>query len=196
MTRFIIGLTGGVGSGKSEASKILGSFGACIVDADTIARDAVNDPEIKQKLMSAWPSVFSNNQLDRKALGRIVFSNKDEREKLNRIVHPWIVLHCIEAIKRCKSKIAVLVAPLLIENGLQSMVNEVWVVDAPEEIRLKRIVEREKIAKEEALLMLQSQLPSEKKREAADVVIENGETIEKLKESLRKKWHAIEKNES
>lgn len=190
----LIGLTGGVAAGKSEASNILKELGACIVDADEIAREAAEDPEIKEKLKETWPQAFSQNTLDRKHLGRIIFSSKVEREKLNKIVHPWILMHCLGAIKKCPEEICVLVAPLLVENGLDSMVDEIWVIDAPEELRLKRVMEREKISKDEALQMLRSQLSSEEKRDVANSIIENNGSLEALRKTLKKKWESI-KNE-
>lgn len=178
-------------SGKSEASNILKRLGASIVDADLIAREAVLDPAIKAKLLAAWPEVFSKGSLDRKHLGRIIFADKKEREKLNQIVHPWILLHCMDEVKRCTTEVCVLVAPLLVENGLDSMVDEVWDIDAPEPLRLQRLMEREKISRDEALQMLRSQLTSEEKRSAADVVIQNNGSLEKFKKALEQQWETI-----
>jgi dephospho-CoA kinase len=192
MSPFVIGLTGGVASGKSEAASILASLGAYVVDADQIARDVVEYPEVKKQLQEAWPDVFENGKLNRARLRKIIFSSREEREKLNSILHPPILNEILRTIKECPKEVCVVVAPLLIESGLHQMVDEVWVMSVPREIQIKRLMNRDKIGKEEAEAMIQSQMPLDEKLAHAHHVIDNSGSSERLKTLLEEAWKKIE----
>lgn len=184
----VIGLTGGIASGKSEAASILKELGAFVVDADKIAREVVLLPEIHEQLKKEWPLAFEHETLERKKLAQIIFASKDEREKLNRILHPIIIQRALEEIRNSPKHVCVLVAPLLVEAGLHHVVDEVWAIHAPKETQIERLVKRDGISKEEALRMIESQLPSEEKSAFAHRVFNNSESTEALQTQLKKEW--------
>lgn len=187
----VVGLTGGVATGKSEAAAYLRELGAYVVDADLVAREVADLPEIRRQLKQNWPQVFTGEILDRKALGRIIFASGEEREKLNRMLHPIIVKRMLREVETCNQDVCVLVAPLLIESGLHQMVDEIWVLDVPLETQAKRLVEREHITREEALRIIESQLPAREKVALAHHIIDNSGPPEKMREQLRKEWEAL-----
>ncbi len=187
----VIGLTGGIAAGKSEAAHVLESLGAEVIDADQISRQVANLPEIQDKLKTNWPETFITGVLDRKQLGHIIFNSSEEREKLNKILHPVIIKEVLQAIKDSAKEVCIVVAPLLIEAGLHQMVDEVWLIHAPVDIQTRRLMEREGISKEEALRMIRSQLPAEEKLAHADRVFENTGSPEELKEELEKEWELL-----
>lgn len=190
-TPFVIGLTGGVASGKSEASAYLEKLGAQIVDADKIAREAVELPEIRRRMKESWPAVFDGDNLDRAALRRIVFSSREERERLNGILHPTIVNRILRTVEACEAPVCVVVAPLLIEAGLHQMVDEVWVVDAPEETQISRLIGRDNVSREDALLLLASQLPAQERLAHANRIIDNSGTPEQMRARIDEEWKSL-----
>jgi dephospho-CoA kinase len=187
----VIGLTGGIASGKSEAAKILENLGAKIIDADKIARDVVELPELRDVLRREWPQAFEKDVLDRKKLGRAIFSSREEREKLNRILHPAIIQRALEEVRQSSSEVCVVVAPLLIESGLHHMVDEVWVVHAPREIQIKRLRERDGISEAEAIRMIDSQLATEEKLSHAQHAFNNSGSPEALKTQIETIWTSL-----
>lgn len=187
----VIGLTGGVASGKSQAACILESLGASVIDTDTIARDVVAIPNVQDELKREWPDAFEGESLSRKKLRKIVFASREAREKLNRILHPLIIKKTLEEVEREKAKISIIVAPLLIEAGLHQMVDEIWVVKVPKELQIKRLMERDHLEKEDALAMIESQLPIEEKSALAHRVFENADSPDALRAQLEKAWNEL-----
>jgi len=173
----LIGLTGGIASGKSKISLFLKSQGAVIIDADEIARHVV------EPLSSAWKNIVEvwgtdilrpDQSLDRQKLASIVFSDKNELEKLNNITHPEIIREIKERISREPAgTLMVLDAPLLIESGLFAIVDYVWLVSVTEATQIKRLMERDGMTMEAAQKRISMQMPLEKKKEYAHVIIDN-----------------------
>lgn len=192
MKSLLVGLTGGIASGKSQAAKYLQELGACIVDTDQISRKVIKIPEVRKKLQKSWPQAFHRGTLNRKALRRIVFSSPPDRKKLNRLTHPYILRQAFEEIRKCRKKICVLVAPLLIETGIHTQVDSVWVMDVPKRIQVRRLMDREKISRQEAEKILQSQLPSKRKLAHADFAVRNGGSLAKTKDQIRKGWQWLQ----
>ena len=187
----VIGLTGGIASGKSTVSELLTAFGFKVVDADTAAREAVakGTPGI-EKVREVFDdeAIDENGEMDRKYMGDLVFNYPGERIKLNEIVHP-IVREIMEEKKQQflkESHNVIMDIPLLYENELQDTVDEVWLVYTSESIQIDRLMERNDLTQEEAKARVYSQISIDKKSRMADHVIDNlGDKLE-LKQNLER----------
>ena len=187
----VIVLTGGIASGKSTVSELLTAFGFKVVDADTAAREAVakGTPGIaKVKEVFGEEAIDENGEMDRKYMGELVFNNPGERIKLNEIVHPKVR----EIMEEKKQQFlneghnVIMDIPLLFENELQDIVDEVWLVYTSESIQIDRLMERNDLTQEEAKARVYSQISIDKKSRMADHVIDNlGDKLE-LKQNLEK----------
>ncbi|TYR82186.1 dephospho-CoA kinase [Priestia megaterium] len=186
----VIGLTGGIASGKSTVSNMLKKLGIPVIDADQIAREVV------QKGKSAYTEIVKtfgdqilqkDLEIDRAALGTVVFHNEEERKKLNSIVHPAVRREMVkqkeEQIK-AGYDVVVLDIPLLFESQLSYLVDKVIVVYVDETTQLQRLQKRNELLKEEANARIQSQLPLIEKVPLADAVINNNGTVEETKQQL------------
>lgn len=194
---YILGLTGGIASGKSAVSGILSSLGAYIIDADQIAREIVEPGK------SAWREIVSHfgekillpdNEIDRTILGNLVFKDEEARAALEDITHRLIkkrVFELVETAKQEKQELVVLDVPLLIEAGWHEMVDEVWVVYVTREIQLKRLIHRNGLSAEQAEARIVSQMDLKKKLGYADVVIDNNGDLENTKLQVLAAWQKI-----
>ena len=185
--KYVIGLTGNIGSGKSTAAKIFKEAGAVIIDADRCARE-LQQPgqEGYRRMMEAFgPEYFAEDgSLDRKRFGALVFADDMQRRKLNCALLPLIVKWMHELAERAPEKIVVLDAPLLLETGMEQICDAVCFVAAEEDIRTRRVMEREQIGYERAHQMVIKQIPQEKKILLADIVIDNNGTLAELKRQV------------
>jgi dephospho-CoA kinase len=196
MNRLIIGLTGGICSGKSTVSAEIAARGVRVADCDEISHYlTAYDPKILNAIAQRFGSgVFhQSGALDRGALARVVFADEDERRALEQILHPPIidVLKCNIDWARQAVKPLLVVAPLLIEAGLLSLVDKVWVVACSRENQVKRLMERGGKSSAEAEKWIDAQLALEEKKKLADTVIDNDGTIDELKETIRREWQAL-----
>ncbi len=187
----LIGLTGNIASGKSKISEYLKSKGFKIIDADSIGKTVLSFNDIKNKLVRTFGKNILENDgsIDRRELGKIVFSSKENLKKLNRITLPMLtklIKRKINELKRKKVKYAVLDAAILIEANWHKLVDEVWVVYADPEIQLERLIKRENYSIEEAKNRINAQLSIEEKLKFADRVINNSYDWEKTKEQIDK----------
>lgn len=181
----IIGLTGGIASGKSTVSDRLRSYGAVIIDADEISRGLLQkDGAAYRQVSEEFPQyVCVDGTIDRKELGAYVFSHEDALERLNAITHPVIVAE-VEKCARQEERSVIIDAPLLIEVGLDRICDEVWLVTADRETRIERIMRRNGLSRKEAEYRIDHQLPEEEKRKHAQVVIENSGSLEALMQNI------------
>jgi len=193
--RKIIGLTGGIASGKSTVSNILKSMGFNVIDADVISREVV---EIGKPAYFEIVEHFGRDIIDedgninRKKLGSIIFNDDNEREKLNLIVHPYIFAAIKDYIEKdSESKIIFVDIPLLIEvlddlqfHGIHF--DEIWLVYVDEEIQLKRLMERDSIGKEEAIKRIEAQMPMCLKKKYATRIIDNSGEKNELEGKVKK----------
>lgn len=192
-----VGLTGNIAAGKSSVADVWRSMGASIVDADELARRAVEPGTPAHSAIAAqWgPWVLEDGgALDRAALRRIVFADPDARERLEGIVHPAVAALRDELYRDAESrgeKLVVADIPLLFEVGMADDFDVVVLVDAPEETRLARLVQDRGLGAEEARRMIAAQMPSELKRARADVVIENTGTRGDLQDRARDVWRDL-----
>jgi dephospho-CoA kinase len=188
----VIGVTGGIGSGKSTIAKILCDLGASIIDADKIAREiTVKGQLIMEEIVGYFGTsvLDEEGELDRKKLSEIVFADSKKLEVLNCITHKYIadkIKDELNKLEEAKAKIVVLDAPLPVENGFLDVVDESWVVVANRDIRIKRIMERSKISSEEALARIKMQKSDEEYLKIADEVINNDGSVEELEKSIAK----------
>jgi len=182
-----VGLTGGIACGKSTVSGMLEARGAAIVDADRIARDVVQpgQPALADIREAFGDEVLlEDGTLNRKALGAVVFGDEAARRKLESILHPRIraemARQMAEWNEREPGRLVVVDIPLLYESGLDKRFNfeEIVVVYVPREVQLERLMKRDGLTTEAAEQRLDAQMPIERKKELADVVIDNSGTLE------------------
>jgi len=190
----VIGLTGGIGSGKSTVARFLAELGAVILDADKLGHKLLlPDGRAWQQVVAAFGRriVAANGDIDRQKLGDIVFTDSEARTRLNRIMHPVIYGAVKARLQECRQEgagVAVLEAPLLLEAGWKSLVDEVWVTVASEETVLKRLRERAGFTEQESLARIRSQLPSDARIEQADIIIDTDCNLDELKARVKKLW--------
>lgn len=196
----VIGLTGGIGSGKSTVSQMLSSLGARILDADIIARDLVRPgrPAWKRIVKHFGPGfLLENGEIDRPKLGRKVFSDPEARLALNRLTHPRVYSRIAAMLRRMSrvepGGVAVVDAPLLIEAGLDRLVDEIWVVRANQEVRVERVMKRDRSSREDAQKRLASQMPDEELLGWADRVIDNDGSVERTREQVLSYWGELQR---
>lgn len=179
----MIGITGGIASGKSAVAGRLCSLGAVVLDADLIAREAV-EPHTPgwAEVKKFFPEVIQGDlQINRRELGRIVFSDPGKRKVLEKIVHPLVRLGLEEEGARlaAKKKVVFAEVPLLYEVGWDEWIKPVWVVYVRPEVQLERLMARARISAEEALQMIASQMPlAEKVKRAQRIIDNNGSLVE------------------
>ena len=190
----VIGLTGGIGSGKSTVSQFLAELGAVIIDADKIGHEAFQpDTEIWYKVVAAFGRqiVAPSGEIDRKKLGEMVFSRPELLSRLNQIMHPrmyGMVKTQLEEYQRQGVAVVVLEAPLLLEANWTSLVDEVWVTAASEATVLRRLEEKVGLSKEESLARIRSQLSNEERVKQANVVINTDCSLDEVKARVKGLW--------
>lgn len=193
--RKIIGLTGGIASGKSTVSNILKFMGFNVIDADVISREVVEigKPAYFEIIEHFGRDIIDEDgNINRKKLGSIIFNDDNEREKLNLIVHPYIFAAIKDYIEKdSESKIIFVDIPLLIEvlddlqfHGIHF--DEIWLVYVDEEIQLKRLMERDSIGKEEAIKRIEAQMPMCLKKKYATRIIDNSGEKNELERKVKK----------
>jgi dephospho-CoA kinase len=203
----VIGLTGGIGSGKSTVSGFLRELGATVIDVDKVWHEALKpDTEIGEGVVAAFGKeiVTPKGDIDRQRLGEIVFNNPQALARLNNIMHPWMyktVRTRLEEYRQQGVGVVVLEAPLLIdihrflkagEPSLSDETDEVWVTVAPDSTVLQRMKEKRGLSQEETLARIRSQLPSEERIKHADVVIDTDCSLEELKQRVRALWDKLD----
>jgi dephospho-CoA kinase len=195
-----IGLTGNIASGKSEVAKMLAERGATVIDADVLAREAVErDSQALRDIVKRWgPEVLQNDgHLDRAALRQIVFADQTELDALNRIVHPGVTRLRDREIAEARERgdpIVICVIPLLFERNLVEEFDGIVLVDAPRPLRLERLVATRGLEETDAMNMIAAQMPAELKRARADYVIENTGSLQELERDVNALWSFLQRN--
>ncbi|MGW7362815.1 dephospho-CoA kinase [Streptomyces sp. NPDC054841] len=187
-----VGLTGGIGAGKSEVSRLLVSYGAVLIDADKIAREVVEPgtPGLAAVVEAFGPEILTaDGTLDRPKLGSIVFADTERLAQLNAIVHPLVGARSAE-LEAAAGPDSVVIhdVPLLTENALAPLYDLVVVVDAAPETQLDRLVRLRGMTESEARARMASQATREQRRAIADLVIDNDGPLEALEPQVRKVW--------
>lgn len=187
-TSFIVGVTGGVGSGKSTVSKILSKeLPGFLIDADEISRKVSELPETKDRIRQEFgDGVFKGDELDRKKLGKVVFSDPAKRAILNGIIHPMVKKVFRErTVEHADNEYIIYDCPLLIEADLQHDVDLTLLVYVDEDLQLERVMTRDGLGKKDALDRINSQMKLEDKIPLSDIVVYNDSDLEDLKERVK-----------
>lgn len=196
----VIGLTGGIGSGKSTVSGYLKELGASVIDADIIGHRVLEDARVKKEIRAAFGSriLDENGRINRKKLGDIVFgTDKELLPLLNRITHPVILERIKEKLKEYRHQgvsVTIVEAPLLIEAGYTSLVDEIWVTTAPEEVILKRLKDKNGLLYSQIINRIRSQLPVEERNKHADIIINTNVILAELKEKIKHLWQSLSRS--
>ena len=196
----IVGLTGGISSGKSTVSSYFKQLEIPVIDADEVARKVVepNSQGAKEIRKAFGSDVFEEDgTLNRQKLGELVFSNAENRQKLDELLQPLIkimILEEIEAYRQKGEKMIVLDLPLLFEKQYEELCEEIIVVYVPKELQLERLMKRNQYTKQEALSRIDSQLSIEEKRKRATVLLDNQGTIQQLYHQVEQ-WLVETKND-
>lgn len=175
-----IAITGGIGSGKSLVARIIINLGGAVISADDVYRDLLdNNRFLVDKILTAFPECATKDgKVDKKILGGIIFKDAEKRAKLNAITHPAIFLE-MERNARKMSGIIFFEIPLLAESGACSEFDEVWLVVADKEIRIRRIMARDKINRRAAKSRIEAQVSDEVRMKIADrIILNNGDASE------------------
>lgn len=188
----IIGVTGGIGSGKSEVCRIFRSLGAMVVSADDLAREIMeSNGEVRKEIEKAFgKDIYTvERKLSRKKLATAVFSSEISREKINATVHPHVLETMQQIIDREKlrhrSRLLLFEAALFYESGADKMMDYMIVVDADENVRIRRAIRRDESSRQEVLQRIKAQMRSEHKVRKGDFVIHNNGDIQTLKSIVR-----------
>lgn len=185
---FTVGVTGGIGSGKTAVTDFFASKGVGVVDTDVAARVVVEPgtPALAAIEQRYGPDILANGTLDRRKLRTIIFAEANERQWLESLLHPLIQEQIIHELSRVESRYAVLVSPLMLETGQQHLVDRVLVVDVPDRLQIERTMARDQMSEQLARQMLYSQMQREQRVALADDVVDNSGTLAQLHRSLEK----------
>jgi dephospho-CoA kinase len=190
-----VGLTGGIGSGKSEVARLLAAHGAVVVDADALAREAVapGTPGLAAVVTEFGPEVLAaDGSLDRAALGRVVFGDDTRLAALEAIVHPYVGRRSAELMAAAApGSVVVYDVPLLVEKGLQDGYDVVVVVDAADETRLRRLVEIRGMTEADARERMAAQADRQTRLAVADHVVANDGDLDALRLQVDRIWSSL-----
>lgn len=199
MSDYVVGLTGGIGSGKTTVANLFHDLGVQSVDADLVAREVVMPGEaaLDAIVRHFGQSILHNDgQLDRAALRARIFTDDTEKQWLNQLLHPLIRKRLLQQLRLCTTSYALLIAPLLLENKLQIYTDRVLVVDIPPELQLSRTVQRDQVPAEQVQNILNSQLPRAERLALADDILLNTVQLSQLKpqvEQLHQRYQQFAK---
>lgn len=193
MKTFVVGITGGIASGKTAVTDELTALGASVIDADILSRETTKKGSVgEKKLKKAFPSAFTNGSLDRKSLRELVFSSENELKKLNSITHPLIKKEAKRRIRAQKGGVLFFAVPLLFETGFDALCDYTVTVHTDEETRIKRLLKRNTDLTEPAARAIVAAQTSDAERiRRADEVIVNDGTTEDLKRLTREFYSRI-----
>lgn len=193
----VIGLTGGIGSGKSTVSRFLAELGALIIDADKVGHELLKpNTKIWREVVAAFGEqiLTPDGEINRKKLASLVFGSPRRLELLNQLMHPEIkkaVKSQLLEYQRQGASVVVLEAPLLVEAGWTELVDEVWVTIASETTVLERLEQQTGLSQTEALARIRSQLPTRERLKHADVVIATEKSLDELRTEVKKLWQRL-----
>jgi dephospho-CoA kinase len=194
----LLGVTGGIASGKTTVAHMLEEMGAPAIDFDLLSREVVEPgkPAWKELLASFGREVFNEDQtLNRKKLAAIVFQDAAKRKALEGFVHPRVREEFIRRVGECVARdpqaVIQAVIPLLIEGKMQSLFHKILLVYVPAAIQVKRLLDRDGISRDQARKILDAQLPIEEKKRFADYIIDNTGTLEETKRQVEAVWKSL-----
>jgi dephospho-CoA kinase len=196
----LIGLTGGIAAGKSTVARIFAELGAPVIDADALSREvtAPGTAAFQRIVESFGDGVLDpDGRIDRRALGRLVFSDEEARRRLEDITHPAIIAAArdrVAALGRQGHRVVLYEAALLVEAGRHRDMDRLVVVAADDEQRVSRLMRRSGLTREEAAARLAAQLPQERKVELADHVIDNSGSLEQTRARVEEVWSSLQED--
>ncbi len=195
-----IGLTGGIGSGKSSVAKWFKDQGIPVLDADQIVHNLLNsDQEIISELVKEFGAEIMDsqgNKINRQVLGRKVFANEHARHRLEQIIHPRVSMKMQLDRNKLEQEgrtLCILDIPLLLEAGFNKDVDQIWVVWVPREVQIQRVLGRDKLTREEIMARIVVQMPLDDKVKLANVVIDNSQNWTQTQTQLENLYNAIQK---
>jgi len=189
MANWVLGLTGGIGSGKSAVSAIFEELGIQVVDADIVAREVVEPGSVGLTKITAHfgDEILTNNgTLDRAKLRAIIFANESQKQWLNNLLHPLIRESMLSQLKQATSNYVILVAPLLFENGLEKYCNHTLLIDVPVDVQITRTTARDNVSVELAKQIIASQMSRADKQQKAGDILDNNRPLEEVKTDVQK----------
>lgn len=198
----MIGLTGGIGSGKSVVAGMFRELGAAVIDADLVARQVVEpgQPALAELVRDFGAGILdAAGRLDRKRLGELVFASPEARKKLNAITHPRIAAETARQTAELFARgepVVLYEAALLVENGMHRTFGDLIVVSAPREVQLARVMARDGLGRDEAAARLDAQLPLDRKLEVATYVIDNAGSLDDTRRQVEATWRRIRAQET
>jgi dephospho-CoA kinase len=192
----VIGLIGGIGAGKSTIATALASYGGRVVAADPIGHEALTNPDILTRISEIWGPrgvLKDDGQVDRKKLGAIVFPSPVERSRLEHLVHPYIGRRIREEVVKAQNdknvKFVILDAAIMLEAGWNEVCDKLVYVDAPRALRLERVMETRGWSEEDLANREFVQMPTEKKKERADAIVDNSGSTDRVREQIEDLVH-------
>ena len=187
----VIGVTGGMASGKTQVAKYFQELGANIIDADKIANKILSRRAIKEKIVSLFGTIILRGRvIDRAKLAQIVFKNRVSLKKLCLIIHPMVIKEIMQLVKRSRAKVVVIDAPLLIESGLYRKMDKVIVIKATRATQLWRSTDKG-FSQKDALSRMRAQVPLSEKLRYADFVINSECTTGGTRKQVLDIWHQL-----
>jgi len=197
--RILLGVTGGIASGKSTVARMLKELGAHMIDFDVLSRVAVEPGKPAWKDIVAFfgeQVLNADKTLDRKKIAATVFHDEEKRKKLEEYIHPRIYEEFSRQVKELSQKdpqaVIQAVIPLLFEVNLQNLFDKILVVYVPEEIQIQRLMERDRISRETARSILLAQLPIEEKKKYGDYLVDNSGSLEDTEKQVQEVWRKLE----
>ena len=193
----VIGLTGGIGSGKSTVAGFLAELGAVVMELDRTGHEVLKQPDVREKLLEEFGEEILNagGEIDRSLLGKIVFNDSGALARLNSITHP-VIDSVIEArVEKCRSEgvgVVVLAAAALLDVGRGGQADEIWVTVTPEEVVLKRLADKGDYSEEEVKARIRSQMSGEERIKQVDVVIDTDCSLDELRERVEAEWRRLQ----
>lgn len=188
MSKFVVGLTGGIGSGKTTVANLFAAEGITLVDADIVAREVVapGSTGLEAIVTHFGAEILTpEGELDRAKLRQRIFSHPEEREWLNQLLHPMIRQEMLAQVEKATSAYVIMVVPLLFENGLDRLVNRTLVVDISPELQINRTVKRDNVDASQVNNIISSQCSRSEKLARADDIIDNQGEISSLKREVQ-----------
>ena len=189
MANWVLGLTGGIGSGKSAVSAMFEELGIQVVDADIVAREVVEPGSLGLKKITEHfgdEILTSNGTLDRAKLRAIIFADESQKQWLNNLLHPLIRETMLSHLKLATSHYVILVAPLLFENGLEKYCNHTLLIDVPVDVQITRTTARDNVSDELAKQIIASQMSRADKKQKAGDILDNNRPLEEVKADVQK----------
>ncbi|RJF33203.1 dephospho-CoA kinase [Pseudoalteromonas gelatinilytica] len=189
MANWVLGLTGGIGSGKSAVSAMFEELGIQVVDADIVAREVVEPGSVGLTKITAHfgdEILTRNGTLDRAKLRAIIFADESQKQWLNNLLHPLIRESMLSQLKQASSEYVILVAPLLFENGLEKYCNHTLLIDVPVDVQITRTTARDNVSVELAKQIIASQMSRADKQQKAADILDNNRPLAEVKTDVQK----------